>query len=51
MCRQEMDVPTGYQSLQLTIELGTGCADRRWICGQELRAFSVQMNLEMVCRQ
>ena len=36
MCRLEMGVPTGDESLQFTIELGTGCADRRWVCRQKM---------------
>ena len=35
MCRQETDVPTGYEIFRCTCELQVGCAHRRRVCRQE----------------
>ena len=49
MCQLEMGVPTGDESLQLTIELEAGCADRRWMCRQETEMPTGLSNLEAGC--
>ena len=47
MCRHEMGVPRENESLQFTIELEAGCADRRCMCRQDVRAFSLLMNCRL----
>ena len=42
-------MPTGAVSLQRTDELRDGCADKRYLCRQEMRTCSLLLNWESGC--